>query len=112
MKLITSVLTKEEIRNLSKAYGGYIKITADIENKVIVVGVELHADAESILLERGGKINNLWGGGVNFATYKIDATAVYNIRPSLNNDSLEILDPAIRKKFTGLVKLFFKNMYE
>jgi len=63
MKLITSVLTKDEIADLSKTYGDYVKITADIENKAVVVGVELHADAEAMLLEKGGKINDLWGGG-------------------------------------------------
>ncbi|OGK52465.1 hypothetical protein A2970_00110 [Candidatus Roizmanbacteria bacterium RIFCSPLOWO2_01_FULL_44_13] len=110
MKLITSVLTKDEIADLSKTYGDYVKITADIENKAVVVGVELHADAEAMLLEKGGKINDLWGGGINFVTKQIDATAVYNIRPILKNDSLEILDPTIRKKFIELVKLFFKNI--
>ena len=112
MKIITSPLTPAEITELSKEYGNYVKITADLKNKVIVLGIELHADAEPILLERGGRIEDLWGGGLNLTTKQVDATAVYNLRPLLKNDSLEILDPEIRKNFIELVKLFLKEIYE
>ena len=59
------VLSKTEIENIKKEFGNYVKITADLENKKIIVGCELHADGEKILLEKGGKQDNIWGGGLN-----------------------------------------------
>ena len=112
MKIVTTQLTKEEILGIQKEFGNYVKITADIEARIMVIGIALHADAESILLEKGGYLDNLWGGGVNFLTKQIDATAVYNIRPRLGNNNLEILDPEVRKKFIDFTKYIFANLYE
>jgi hypothetical protein len=112
MKVLTEPLTKEEISELHKSYGNYIKVTGDIERKVLVIGIALHADAEKTLLEMGGKPENLWGGGVNLSLKLIDATAVFNLRPRLGNNNVEILNPDIRKRFMDLVEYIFKNFYE
>ena len=42
-------------------------------------------------------------------TKKIEYTAVANIKPSLNNSSLEILDPKNRQKFKDIVKNYFPD---
>ena len=39
---------------------------------------------------------------------RIDSQAVINIRPGKGNDSMEILDPNIRKNFLSLAKKFLK----
>jgi len=110
MKYIKNVLSKEEIENLKNEYGDYVKITVDLGLEQLVVGCELHADGEKILLEKGAKKNNIWGGGINFITKEIDATAVLNLRPNLNNNSLEIIDPERRNNFFSIVKKIFKNL--
>jgi hypothetical protein len=111
VKLIDKKLTKEEITGLRKKYGDYIKLTIDVENEWVVVGGELHADGEKILLERGSRQDNIWGGGINFTDKIIDTTAVLNIRPRLNNDNLEILDAEIRKKFHAIVTEYFAILW-
>lgn len=102
--------TKEEIEKL-RGRQDYAKVTVDLERDLIVVGTQLHADGEKILLEKGGRQNDIWGGGINFKDKIIDATAVLNIRPRLGNDSMEILGPERREKFIGIVRKYFAKLW-
>lgn len=111
MEFIDRSLTKEEILKLQKDYGSYIKLTLDLENQWIIAGGELHADGEKILLEKGSKQDDIWGGGMNLENKQIDTTAVLNIRPRLNNDNLEILDSKRREKFIQIVKKYFRRLW-
>lgn len=111
MKFISSKLSKVEVGKVKDVYGGYVKLTIDLENEWIVVGTELHADGEKILLEKGSKQDNVWGGGINLEDKMIDTTAVLNLRPKLGNDSMEILDAERRKKFVSIVKGFFAKLW-
>lgn len=55
------------------------------------------------------KNEDIWSGGVNLMTKKIEYTAVTNIKPSQNNSGLEILDPQNRQKFKDIVKNYFPD---
>jgi hypothetical protein len=110
MLFFDSPLTKDDVEKVKK-YGKYVKITADLENERIVVGCELHADGEKILLEKGGKSDDIWGGGIDFEMNKVSTAAVLNIRPRLDNDNMEILNPDLRSKFVELVKELFKQLW-
>lgn len=112
MKYFDVPLLKEDIDNIHKTYGEYVKITADLENKRIVVGCELHADGEKILLEKGGDGDNIWGGGIDFIVKDVTTTAMLNLRPRLNNDSMEILDPKRRTSFLELVRSYFNKLWQ
>ena len=111
MDHIDKKLTKSEILDLRKKYGDYIKLTVDIENKWIVAGGELHSDGEKLLLEKGSTQDDIWGGGIDMINKQVDTTAVLNIRPRLNNDNLEILDPEIRKKFHDIIRKYFVELW-
>lgn len=112
MQIVEQIITLEEIESLHQQLGNYLKITADIEKELLVIGCELHADGEKILLERGGRSDNIWGGGINLKIKEIDTTAVLNIRPKLGNNSLEIIDPQRREKFLTLVKKYFAKLWQ
>lgn len=111
MDFISKKLTGKEISGLQAKYGNYIKLTVDIENRWVIAGGELHADGEKVLLRRGSKQNDIWGGGISMIDKQIDTTAVLNIRPRLDNDNLEILDLEIRKKFHDIVRVYFENLW-
>lgn len=111
MKFLDKKLTSKEIDQIKKEYGCYLKVTADIENGWLVIGGELHADGERLLLDKSSRQDDIWGGGINLEEKIIDTTAVLNIRPKLGNDSLEILDPEIRSRFTELVKEIFAELW-
>ena len=112
MQFINKKLSKSETLSLRKEFGDYIKLTVDVANKWVVAGSELHADGERLLLERGSKQDNIWGGGINFVDKQIDTTAVLNLRPRFGNDSLEILKVEIRKEFRAIIKEYFSKLWQ
>ena len=112
MKYFDAPLSIADIDFIHKTYGEYVKITADLENNRIIVGCDLHADGEKILLEKGGNDDNIWGGGIDFIIKDITATAMLNLRPRLNNDSMEILDPKRRSDFIELVRKYFNKLWQ
>lgn len=111
MKFIDKALTSQEIKDLQNKYGNYLKLTVDIEKEWLIAGGELHADGEEILLEKGSRQDDIWGGGLNLGKKQIDTIAVLNIRPRLNNDNLEILDSVRREKFIKIVKKYFRKLW-
>ena len=107
---IGHIPNQEEIDILTQEYPQYIKLTADISKKILYGGSRLHHDCEQILItECHSESQNIWSGGVNLATQKIEYEAVANIKPSLDNPSTEILDPKIRQAFKSIVKTYFPD---
>jgi hypothetical protein len=111
MKFVDAVLSSAEIQKIQKEFGDYVKLTIDLESRRIVVGSDLHIDGEKLLLEKGGNGDDIWGGGIDLKDKIIDTTAVLNLRPRLNNESMEILDPERRTKFVEIVKDYFKELW-
>lgn len=101
--LVKDKISKEEFQKAREDYKSYIKITADLNSGMVVFGGEYHADAEKLLLGKGAKQENIWGGGFNLEAKQIEANVIINIKPTVN-DSPEILDKAIREKFFYLAK--------
>lgn len=85
-----------------------VKGVVDIEKGIMALGGELHADEEAFLLEQGSQQRDLWGinlypglaGGPDF----LEFDSMINIRPSQNNRSRGVEDPAIRIKVEVIVR--------
>lgn len=107
MKFIDSKISKNELIDIAKErFGDMVKAVVDIELGVMVLGGDLHADEEALLLERGSKQDNLWGINIytdKSDTEKIEFDSMINIRPRQNNRSRDVLDPELRKKITTIV---------
>ena len=107
MKLVDSKISKEEfVKIAEERFGDMVKAVVDIDLGIMVVGGELHADEEAMLLERGCKQENLWG--INIYTDKpengrIEFDSMINIRPRQNNRSRNVLDKTIREKIVVIV---------
>lgn len=112
--IITKVtrFTKDEIKGLREEFDTYIKTVIDIEKKICSAGQNRHFESEAILLDKGSKQSDLWGGGIDLETKIIDFNSFINIRPTDSNTSNEIQDPERRKVFEKLMKYFFKEIYE
>lgn len=106
----TEPYIKDEIEKLKEEFEFYIKTVIDIKNKKCIAGMNTHFDGEQILLREGSKQNDLWGGGIDLETKKIDFNSFINIRPNQNNDSNEIQDPKIREEFITLMEAFFNEL--
>ena len=103
--------TREDIRKSREEHPDYIKITADVDQKVLAISGEYHADAEKVLLEKYGSLQkNIWGGGYNLLSNQIETIAIINMRNQPENRSMDILDPKIRADFISLVSRFFSDI--
>lgn len=93
-------LDRAELARLARShFGDMVKYVVDVRRRIIAVGGELHADAESLLLDAGSEQPNLWGA--NYYPGRgpdlcIEFTALINIRPAQGNRVMEIQDPATR----------------
>ena len=107
IKIIRKKISFQELKGLAALnYGHLVKGVADLGKKTIALGGELHADAESVLLEAGSSQMDLWG----FNIYpdkpqgeRIEFTSLINIRPSQGNRSIEIKDEKLREKIRSIV---------
>lgn len=87
-------------------FGDLVKAVVDIEQGVMALGGELHADEEAFLLERGSLQTNLWGINLYpdlIMPDMVEFDSVINLKPSQNNRSRSIENEAIRRKIFTLV---------
>jgi len=107
MKFIDTKISKEELSEIAKErFGDMVKAVVDIELNVMVVGGELHADEEAMLLERGSEQENLWGINIYIDkpnNERVEFDSMINIRPRQNNRSRDVLDPVVREKIVVVV---------
>jgi hypothetical protein len=94
-----------DLARLVRLFGDMVKFVADVERGVIAIGGDLHADAEPILLDAGSQQRDLWGA--NYYPGRgldgcVEFTSLINIRPSQDNPTMEVLDPALRERIREL----------
>ncbi|MEI8334440.1 MAG: DUF5674 family protein [Chloroflexota bacterium] len=88
-------------------FGDLVKAVVDVGQGIMVVGGELHADEEALLITEGSSQRHLWGinlhpdqhGGSDF----IEFDSMINIRPSQGNRSRWVDDAAIRVEIAEIV---------
>ena len=106
-----SPFTKKELEKLKAQFDVYIKTVIDVEKEVCSAGCDRHVDSEQILLSKGAKQSNIWGGGIDLETKAIDFNSFINIRPKDENTSNEIQDVKIRESYKKLTEFFFKEVF-
>ncbi len=102
--VLTKKATEEQIKKMCYEFGSYIKVVVDIEKGILAGGAAMHYDEEQALLEYGCKQENLWGGGIDFATGALDYNSMINVRPNQENQSRDILAPEKRDKLKAIVE--------
>jgi hypothetical protein len=108
IKIVTDKITIDEIRQMAtESYGEMVKAVADIEQGIMAVGGEWHADAEALLLDQGSKQMDLWGFNIypdRPVHQQVEFVSLINIRPRQKNRRMDIEDPAIREKISQIVR--------
>lgn len=102
--VIRNKATKEEIQEMLKSLGDYIKVAVDISRGILAGGGGLHADAEAVLIEQGSRQEDLWGADWFPETKELRYEAMINIAPRRNNRSTEIKDPSVRGEVAKTVR--------
>ena len=113
MLIVREKISVEELKQMAaKMYGGLVKAVVDIEQGIMVVDAELHADEEALLLEQGSKQDYLWGINIypnNIGKEDwIEFDSMINLRPSQGNRSRLIENKNIQTKIITIVKSLIK----
>ena len=87
-------------------FGDLIKAVVDIENEIMALDAELHADEEKELLVMGSRQENLWG--INLYPEEIgddfiEFDSMINLRPSWGNKSRGVDDKQTQAKIVNIV---------
>jgi len=105
--VVEKKIEKVQLFELAKErFGDLVKAVVDVERVIMIVGVDLHADGEALLLEQGSRQQDLWG--INLYPEKsgeelIEFDSMINLRPSQGNRSRGVNDPTIRQKIREIV---------
>ena len=92
------------MEEMLQALGTYVKLGVDLERRIFAGGGAVHADCEAVLLEDGGRQEDIWGADWVPSAQQATFESLINIRPRQNNPSLEILDSGIRERVAEIVK--------
>ena len=109
IQVVENTISAQELKELAKQrFGDMVKAVVDVRRGVMVVGAELHADEEALLLNKGSNQENLWGINIYLDSkdgqpYWVEFDSMINIRPSQNNPSRDVENLEVRKTITDLV---------
>lgn len=108
IKIIREKIPREELKKAAEqGFGDFVKAVVDIEQRIMAIGGELHADEEAILLEQGSAQNNLWG--INLYPHITDESwiefdSMINLRPGQGNRSRSVEDVGLRDRLREIVR--------
>ncbi len=107
IKIIKEKILLEEFNRLAQEnYGDMVKGVVDVTQKILALGGELHADAETLLLENGSKQEDLWGFNIfkeRSKEERIEFVSFINIRPAQKNFSMEIENDELQKLIQSII---------
>lgn len=108
IKIIKIPIKKAELLEIaSKGFGDIVKAVIDIEQGIMAVGGELHADEEVLLMEQcNSKREYLWG--INLYPQKteeewIEFDSMINLKPAFGNRSRGVENSEIREKIKEII---------
>ena len=107
MKIVKGKITGRELTEMAEeGFGDMVKAVVDVNKNVMVIDAELHSDQEALLLERGSNQKDLWG--INIYPFLqrnewVEFDSMINLRPSQNNRSRGVDDPALQKLIIEIV---------
>lgn len=108
IRIVKKPITRQELVEIAKeGFGEVVKAVVDVEQGIMAVGGELHADEEVLLTEQeSSKRAHTWG--INLYPKKegddwMEFDSMINIKPQYGNRSRGVEDPEIREKIKSLV---------
>jgi hypothetical protein len=108
LRIIREPITRSELREVAASqFGDMVKAVVDVARKVMAIGGELQSDEEAALLDDGSRQADLWG--INLYPDEsgdewIEFDSMINVRPSQDNRSRDVEDPALRDSIRRIVE--------
>ena len=109
IKVVKNSISKKELFEIAKQqFGDLVKAIVDVEQGIMAIGGEMHADEEVVLMEQeGSKREHTWG--VNLYPGKkgeemIEFDSIINLKPSYGNRSRDVDNSEIKEKIRNIVE--------
>lgn len=109
VKIIREKISRKELQEIAdQQFGDVVKAVVDIEQGIMAVGGDLHADEEVLLMEQAGsKREHTWG--INLYVHEIrdkfiEFDSMVNIKPSFNNRSRSVENNEVRERIKTIVQ--------
>ncbi|MCL5666974.1 MAG: DUF5674 family protein [Patescibacteria group bacterium] len=107
IKIIKESITIDDLRKIAQErFGDMVKTVVDVDQKIMALGSDLHADEEAKLLEQGSKQENLWGINIYPDQPRgswVEFDSMINVRPRQNNRSRSVEDAAMQDRIIRIV---------
>jgi hypothetical protein len=109
MQIVRETMALSTLEQMAEGmFGNLVKAVVDIEQGIMAVGGEMHADEEALLLDEGSPQPSLWGINLypaQFGTPRfIEFDSVINIRPRQGNRTRSVDDAVVRAAVTSIVE--------
>jgi hypothetical protein len=107
MEIIHDAIALARLREMAEGkFGDMVKAVVDVQQGIMAVDGELHADEEELLLTHGSTQASLWG--INLYPDAaigdfIEFDSMINLRPSQGNRSRGVDDQAVRQRILEIV---------
>jgi len=109
IKIVKDLISKKELIDVAKKqFGDLVKAVVDVEQGIMAIGGDMHADEEIVLMEQeGSKREHTWG--INLYPEKsgeelIEFNSIVNLKPSFGNRSRGVDNPEIKEKIRNIVE--------
>jgi len=113
IRIVREPITLEELRGIAREqFGDMVKAVVDVEQGIMAIGGELHADEETILLDEGSRQPDLWGINVYpdaAELERVEFDSMINVRPAQGNRSRSVEDAAQRDRIREVVKRLVRD---
>ena len=113
IEIVRESLTLDEVRSRAREqFGEMVKAVVDVEQGIMAIGGELHADEEAVLLDQGSRQSDLWG--INLypdaaAAERVEFDSMINVRPAQGNRSRSVEDAAQRERIRKIVSRLIRE---
>lgn len=114
IRIVRNKLSRKELQKIAEErFGDLVKAAVDIEQEILALGAELHADAEAELIEKeGSRRESVWGinlypaeSGEGF----LEFDSMINLKPASGNRTRGIEDEAIRARVRSVVARYLAD---
>lgn len=102
-------ISRAELQTVAdERFGDLVKAAVDIKTGVVVLGTEMHADAEVELIEKYGSAReNVWGINLYPAESDdfIEFDSMINIKPTQGNRTRDVASAEVRKSILNIISV-------
>ncbi len=109
LQVVRNTIAVSNLQKMAEGmFGNLVKAVVDLDQGIMAVDGEMHADEEALLLGDGSQQSSLWGINLHpaqFGTSRfIEFDSVINIRPRQGNRTRSVDDEATRAAITTIVE--------